>query len=83
MGFTTGMINREDFEVALKWDTREPVSADVTYPGQKARSYTARDFGKIRFPVQKLTIRYAAGSGRLVPLGNGDFARADKRKVRS
>ena len=81
MRFTTGMLNREDFEATLKRDAREPVSANVTYKGREARQYATKDFDKIKFPVQKITLKYA--EGRLLSLGNGDYVRADKKKVRA
>lgn len=78
------MIDSEDFERALRKDSRKPVSADVLYSGRDDKvTYLARDFSKIRFPVRKLTIQYAENSGVLFDQGNGDLVRKDRKKVRS
>ena len=78
------MINREDFERTLAKDGRKPMSADVLYNGRTDKVvYAAKDFGKINFPVRKVTIQYEERSGKLKYIGNGDFVKTDRKKVRA
>ena len=77
------MINLEDFGAALARAAAHPVAADVLYFGREDRvTYAAVDFGKIRFPVRKMTLHFEPGTGGSVYLGGGKSADRDKRKVR-
>lgn len=74
------MINKPDFDRAAKDD---PVSATVHYfDREEPVTYAARDFGKIRFPVRRVTISYESGSRGYVTLGAGDYVKRDHKKVR-
>ncbi len=80
-GFSSGMINREDFERTLAQDGREAVSAVVTYKGDPNKvTYKSQDFKRIRFPVQKVVLQYS--SGKTLYVGDGKYVEKKQKKVR-
>lgn len=84
MGHSNGMIDKAHFDAALKNDERYPISAEVYYKGRPDPvTYKAMDFGKINFPVQKVTVKYASGTGKKIYIGNGDYTHKDRTKVRA
>lgn len=73
------MINKADFTRAAK---DRPVSATVHYFDRtEPVTYAARDFGRIRFPVRRVTLSYESGSRGYVHL-DGEWVKRDNKKVR-
>ena len=73
------MINKPDFDRAAK---DNPVSATVHYfDRNEPVTYAARDFGKIRFPVRRVTLSYESGTRGYVHI-DGEYVKHDRKKVR-
>lgn len=72
------MIQITDFLSSIS-KGRAPTAAEVHYKN-KVVVYAARDFDKIRFPVQKVILLY--GEGKCKYIGNGEYVSCTRVQVR-
>ena len=74
------MINKPDFDRAAK---DNPIAATVHYfDRDEPVTYATRDFGRIRFPVRRVTLSYESGTRGYVTVENDDYVKRDRKKVR-
>ena len=77
------LVERADFDRALRSASRVAVHAEVTLLNRRKVKYSPRDFGRIPFPVLDAVLQFEQGSGEFVYVGNGEGYTKDRTKIRT